>query len=335
MNECFVESTHQRGENVIDIIGNLRACIENNIIECPQYFILGGVAVAALTDPETRFDLEKKRIIPPKNLRKDQYRENGTLGDIDILVDTLSTEKVDQIRQAIEPDDHLIEHGTIEQISYEKSKPGYKQKIGVTPLVSQKEYLGITKNPLKRLTKIVLKDFVSERVVDHKGRKSWRLADIQVDITDGYFEPWEQELPNGETIPVLHPVLQMACYPGRPSHGIRKRDVEKVQKIEKVVGPAFAVHLEWGDRNRTLDIVSESKKTQAYDSAIEFVHQKNELNYRNNKNRMGRRTAAWFALKQTLHRPADTYLAHLGQEGWLYDHVLSKASGERQQKIKR
>lgn len=325
---------HEPGENALKIMSNLVDCIENEYANLPEerpipnYYVVGGGAVAALTDSATVFDFES---IPPKviakpTLFKAQFRKNGSLGDIDIIVQGDNTD-ADIIRAALTPNETVLGTDSQKDIDYELSKPGAKLKIGVTPLRPESDYQ----------KKGLLRDFVSERVVDERGHTSLRILDVEVPLTDDYWQVWHQVLTNGvDYIPVMNPVTQVGNYIARTCYDEpRKRDVQKLEDMERVVGPAFGISLRRNPRDKIVGIDAHDPYNPQYGPVIEFLDQKLTRHFQRNKEVLGTSSAAWFAIKQALHKPADTYLEKVGQGGWLFDKVLSPISGERQQKIKR
>ncbi|HEY5442562.1 MAG TPA: hypothetical protein VIJ68_03420 [Candidatus Saccharimonadales bacterium] len=330
---------HTGGENYFDIIGNLDECIRASAGEDVQYVMLGGGAAAALMNEETVIDTENKLITPPADIRKPQYRfDTGTMADVDILVVSADEEVIDKVRAALEPNLAVLqdEESTEAQKARELAKPGARLKVGVTGLESAEEYNQEPAGLKDKAKRVIRKDWVSRRLQDADGAKSFVISDVEVYLPDEYFDQWRLQLPNGETVPTLHPLIQVLCYTSRASHGIRKRDVSKVSKIMDNVGPDFGASLEWGSRQRTASIALEEPTTDpGVKAARRFSDTKNELRWRYTKERLGKPEAALLAARMALHRQLDTrkFFVQFGQGGLIYDKLLSRISGERQQAL--
>ena len=331
------EKSDDPGDNYFEIIANLDECIQNEE-DCKdvQYLMLGGGASAALAHEGTEIDVENRRIIPPKDIKKRQYREeNGTKADVDILVVSNDEEAVKAVRRALTPDDSKIHGGTHEEQVYELDKPGARLKIGVTGLMSGAKYWGEDDSMLGQAVRLFKKDWVSQRVqyADPDKTRTVAIADVEVELPEDYFEPWEMVLKDGGSVSVPHPLLQVLFYLSRASHGVReKRDGKKVDDMMRNVGPVFGTQLIWSSNRQTARVVSPRPQDPGVRAAMTFVDEKNALRYSNTKERMGKFEAGLLAAKIAIHRKLDTweFVRALGQDGLLYDKVISKFSGEDQ-----
>jgi hypothetical protein len=331
------EKTHQTGENVFDIIQNIDNYIIREIGVDTQYFMMGGCSSSALADPRTRIDEATRRIIPPQDIHKDQFRrENGSQTDIDILVLSSDQKVVDGVRRALTPDHSVLtsELANKEEKQYEHNKPGAKLKVGVTGLLADGQYQ--PNSSLKDKIKGFIKnDWVSYRTITDDNTIFFRIADIKAALPESYFEPWYLQLKDGNCVPVFHPMIQVLCYLSRTSHGIRKRDINKVQSIMDNFGHQFSALLTWDNSQHTGKIQQVNTSNEGIEAAVNFVIQKNNLRWKNTKERIGKNKAALLAARIAIHRRLDNSerLTALGQEGWIYDNILSRISGERQQKL--
>ncbi|HEX5797677.1 MAG TPA: hypothetical protein VFX86_04795 [Candidatus Saccharimonadales bacterium] len=330
------EKNHDGGGNYFDIIANLDECIRREAGEDVEYLMLGGGAAAALTDPNTQIDVENHRIIPPSDITKSQYREdNGTKADVDILVLSTDEEVVDSVRNALTPREKGKYDGNEEErgLARELDKPGARLKIGVTGLMPGSEYHDQPANPLGKAIKLFKKDWVSQRLQYHSDVRSVAISDVEVQLPQDYFEPWQMVLKNDETVAVPHPLIQVLCYLSRASHGVREqRDGEKVDKMMHNIGPVFGAHLIWGDKRQTARMVIATPPGPGVRAAADFVDQKNKLRFEYTKERMSKLEAGVLAAKIAIHRRLDTwkFVRALGQDGWLYDNIIARFSGERQ-----
>lgn len=327
-----MSNPHARGggENYFDIIAQTPELVADAVGPEVKYFHVGGGASAALMDPATIVDRDSRSIIPPKGIYKPQFRHNnGTRTDDDQLVMSTDLDVVKAVRDAQLPILGLLRSGTPEQQKLEKSKPGAKLKIGVTGLTPAEEYFA---PPKSIISKFVHGVFISERLEAEDGQKSFAISDIEVKLPEDYFEPWQLILSSGKAVPVLNPMIQVMCYMSRTSHGIRGRDTDKVQAIVDNFGQDFNARLRWGHQRQAAELVFGEDANPGLLAAADFVRQKNALRYNQTKHRMGKPAAGLLAAEIALHRRVDSAeaLQRLGQQGWLYDHVLSKFSREQQ-----
>lgn len=318
--------TEKGGKNVLACIDNIMDVVATETPDMTPFVILGGGASAALAAKGTQVDVSNGLVLPPRDLYKPQYRENGSLTDCDILLFDTDSAAVTALRRALTPNPYKIQSGTEAEITHEEAKPGNHLKIGVTPLTSLDAY--------ERQSRVT-KDFVSHRVEYPNGTRRFQIFNVSILLPDEYFEPWQQELPSGKHIPIMHPVIQMANYGSRACHGVRHRDVEKLQKMHANIGHVFGMEVDWVQdmRHVNIRVNKQWSANPAVEAALEFLAKKNELDFRQTRQTTGTLRSAAFAIKKALHRPADKYLEKLGQEGWLFDHVLSRSTGEDQTKL--
>lgn len=321
------------GDNAFELIRGLDETVKSAAGQDIRYVVVGGMASAALMDPRTSYNLDTTEIWAPKvgskeedGFHKPQFREdNGTRADIDVIVfeidpkDENKTTKVDLVRNALD------------------EKYGDKLKIGVTGLHIAEDRTLEPQGLIKKALKNLKKDWVSDRVEDAHGRRSFVIADIDVELPDEYFEPWQTFLTyedgSVESFPVFHPLIQVTCYQSRTCHGIRKRDVSKVEKIMGNIGEVFdGARLDWGKKQKTVDIELVHPVNEGASAAISFAEQKNNLRWRETRKRLGVGQAALLATRIATHRQLDTraFFLQFGQGGRLYDAVVSRFSDEQQ-----
>ncbi len=332
------ERCRDLGENYFDIIADLDSRIMSAVGDEIGYAMVGGGTSAALMNPKTIYDLEKKLVIPPSDIRKDQFRpENGTLADVDILVFTDDNTIIDQIKSSLIPNFAVNDDVNKDSYKAELSKPGAKLKIGITGFVSRAEYDSVhqTKNR-KYLLNILKKDWVSQRLLNSDSSCTFAISDIKVGLPDEYFDPWLLVLNNGNTIRILHPLLHVLCYPARASHGVRPRDKSKIVKMMDNIGEIFNTKVVWGDNDRTVNLIADESLNAGVKAAIEFNRQKNDLRWEKTKARLPISEAAILSARIAIHRQLDTrkIFIQFGQGGWLYDNIFSRFSNESQTSIK-
>lgn len=219
------------GENVFELMQGLDKQI-SAINPDIQYIVMGGVASSALTHEGTEIDFENSTVTPPKDIFKDRIRKNGTVADCDLFFPYASEEEIATVRNALLPDKKILLTGTPEEKAIEQSKLGTKMTLSCFGVKNDQEYNG-DKSPLKRVTDTLKRDFVSDRTRDEEGNIFWNIGGIKVELPASSFDTWGLVLPNGESIPMLHPVAQILCYAGRVPEGIRVRDVVKIIQIQQ------------------------------------------------------------------------------------------------------
>ncbi len=322
------EQHFEPGENYFDIIQGFHNTVLAAVGEDVGYVMMGGGASAALMDERTQFDIQARRIIPPTDIHKDQFRkDNGTIADIDVLVFAIDTKDetdvtdVDRVRAALE-------------VAY-----GNKLKVGVTGLHTSENYYD--RQTSTSFIDHIKKDWVSDRLENPAGGRFVAIGDQMVALPEDYFETWQMELLNKETmeietIPVFHPLIQVLCYLSRASHGVRPRDIEKVTEIMENVGWQFGAELVWNKKKQTANVSLSHPVGDGVSAAIDFCDRKNNLRWEQTKERLGISEAAWMATRIAIHRQLDTheFFKQFGQGGWIFDHFVSKFSGEKQHPIK-
>lgn len=326
-------------DNYYDFVGALSQFIEIELGEdTPDHFLLGGGISAALCDEGTVIEPPipgsdiPGQIIVSDDLHKDRVRDNGRVADIDCFIKTADPQIRQRVRKSLTPLTSVLQDPTSspQQIDLENSKPGNYLSIGVCGLTPVEEYSPTNLQFLGRLTQNLKKDFVSQRVDEGEGSLSWRIADIVQELPEESFQRWDLVLKDGSIVPTLHPVIILACYAARASHGVRKRDREKIDAMVKQLAPVFGVGVEWDKKKRRAKITAADPDNPAYGAAVKFVNAKNELRYTKTRERMGRNQAGLLAAKLAIHRFADTHLVRFGQGGFIYKKFTSRFSDEDQ-----
>lgn len=324
------EKHFDTGENYFDIIRGFNQTVIDAVGEDVGYVMMGGGASAAIMHRDTVIDIENRRIKPPADIHKDQFRaDNGSMADIDVLVFAIDTKDeeditdVDRVREALE------------------ENYGSRLKIGVTGLHAAENQDIEPATLTQKLLKNIKKDWVSDRIENVDGERFVTIADIKVALPEEYFETWEMELTNDEDgsteiIPVFHPLIQILCYLSRACHGLRPRDVEKVVEGIDNIGGLFGARLVMGDKNQTATLKLVDPVDDGVSAAVEFVDEKNSARWCETKERMSKSQAALLAARIAIHRQLDTrkFTIQFGQGGWIFDNIISKISGEKQQPIK-
>jgi len=188
------------------------------------YNVVGGLGLHAVTNA-AEIDWDNHVVYLPSDVCLPCLRENGTVRDLDTLVQSTDKAVVKSCRQEI------------------------ADAIGDKLVVSA---FGL--NPYEKNRRGIF-DFVGDRYVDNEGRLYWRLGGIETEIPPQNSVRWliergsNPETPpesleqwlvrrDGETVcAVLNPVAQLGAYLNRSAAGLRPKDEEKVAALTGVIMP--------------------------------------------------------------------------------------------------
>lgn len=188
--------------------------------EYSNTLVLGGIATAALEDPDTQIRPEEQLILAAPGADKPSYRPNGTRRDVDILVPSVvSSEEASRLRGLVE--DAI--GGRLEVSVF-----------GVDPYQHRLSLPGRTQETLGR--------WVSHRTFDGlSGRHFHELFPLRVELDPAVYTPWRLQLPSGVCLPVLNPAAHAAMYGIRSVGGLRPKDKEKVAAMWRNIHRQSAV----------------------------------------------------------------------------------------------
>lgn len=178
--------------------------------------VLGGIAAHAILGSK-RIDYTSQSIFIPRDIHLNNYRENGTLRDIDILhigsqQDLVAAKK--RIEQTL--DGRLVS--------------------SVFPLIPEGNRWS-----LQRL-------FLTERVLDNQRNYSLRLGRIVTRIPKSTYNGWSvhYEDNNDALFQTISPVSILGGYTVRSITGIRPKDQEKVEELKsKIFGNDEEAFARW------------------------------------------------------------------------------------------
>jgi len=210
-----------------DVLSDLDEALKVTLTADQQYFVLGGIATAAIVDRNTIFDHENKRLIPTTRIELPLTRAdtNKTNRDIDILIlDTLNKEQTESIKNTV------------------------AEAIGKTLVVSIFKVNPSRPSNLKNRLVHSVSDWTSNRTVDTGGNHYYELHPIIQPVSKESYQPWRLEVSKTHEISILNPAAHMLAYYMRSISGIRYKDLKKVDLMRQRVEdePQFKEQIEDG-----------------------------------------------------------------------------------------
>ena len=170
------------------------------------YNVVGGLGLHAVTNA-TEIDWDDHVVCLPNDACLPRLRDNGTVRDLDTLVQSTDKTVVKNCRQEI------------------------ADAIGDKMVVSA---FGL--NPYEKNRRGIF-DFVGDRYVDDEGRLYWRLSGIETEIPSASLDQWLVKR-DGETVcAILNPIAQLGAYGCRSITGWRPKDKEKVEELINAIMP--------------------------------------------------------------------------------------------------
>lgn len=174
-----------------------------------RYFVLGGIATAAINNADSIFDHQTQRVIAAPDSSEPTIRDNGTKRDLDLLVfDTIPKEEAvttsKEIAEAI--DDQM--------------------EVSVFGLEPHRDF-----QPFGRLI-LTASSWISKRTVDENSDLRIELFPLEQILPQSTFSPWTLQLPSGEGVSILNPATHMLAYRTRSISGRRYKDEEKLRTME-------------------------------------------------------------------------------------------------------
>ena len=170
------------------------------------YNVVGGLGLHAVTNA-AEIDWDNHVVYLPSGVCLPCLRENGTVRDLDTLVQSTDKTVMKSCRQKI------------------------ADAIGDELVVSA---FGL--NPYEKNRRGIF-DFVGDRYVDSEGRLYWRLGGIETEIPSASLDQWLVRR-DGETVcAILNPVAQLGAYLNRSAAGLRPKDEEKVAALTSIITP--------------------------------------------------------------------------------------------------
>ena len=200
--------------NCLDILQPVGRWLEANSNDrlVARTQILGGIGVAALLSPETIVDRDQKTVIASEDLVIPQYRANGTLRDVDILVPTADT----RAKAAIEDSLANIIGNDLELSVF-----------GIHAISKLREQT--------RDTPYALGAFMADRFAEENadGTTSYTkgLSPFAVALPDEALERWRLQVGNDTILPIQSPESTIMNYLTRSPSGLREKDRLKTNQL--------------------------------------------------------------------------------------------------------
>ena len=172
------------------------------------YNVVGGLGLHAVTNA-AEIDWDNHVVCLPDDVDLPRLRYNGTVRDLDTLVQSTDKTVVKSCRQEI------------------------ADAIGDKLVVSA---FGL--NPYEKNRRGIF-DFVGDRyvAVEEESRLYWRLGGIETEIPSASLDQWLVKR-DGETVcAVLNPIAQLGAYGCRSITGWRPKDKEKVEELVNAIMP--------------------------------------------------------------------------------------------------
>lgn len=171
-----------------------------------RYASVGGVPTKATLEGD--IDWEGQQVQITDEVRLPTKRDNGTVRDLDLLIPTTDPREI-QLAKEIAMD-----------------------CVGGDLVVST---FGLKSYQSGRLGVF---DFTGSRYIDIDGTLYWHLGGVETEIPQETLNPWRIISASGDTvIQSLGPVSLYGAYLCRSITGVRPKDKEKVERLEKIIMP--------------------------------------------------------------------------------------------------
>lgn len=186
-----------------EVIAGLDATMEHRLHDAVPYFVVGGIATAALAHPATVIDCSNRRIVAAEQSDIATRRHNGTLRDVDILIGSTVTP--------------LLMAGIHQDLT---------NKVDGRLEVSVFGFDDYTTHASDK------RGWISRRLEHDRTDNFYQLGPVVQQVNSESYEPWKLQLPKdmGE-VSVLHPVGHLAAYAMRSISGIRAKDTTKFSQM--------------------------------------------------------------------------------------------------------
>ena len=193
--------------NVYSVLGNANQELARELRDT-NYYIVGGVVSNILADSETSYDLAHRLVQPRPNLELSNYRTDGTIRDLDILIlSPLSSSHLKYLEKVV-----------LESV----------EGLLIPSVFALKEH-----EQKRNALKANLLDWVSRRTIDENGVLRYELFPLSQEVSRESYEPWHFQTKNSlRPVPILHPVAHLAAYRIRSISGLRAKDKQKVELME-------------------------------------------------------------------------------------------------------
>lgn len=178
-----------------------------------NYYVLGGIVSSAIRHPATVFDHGSEEIQAPMAASENVVRPNGTLRDIDILVDDILDEE--HAKEVVAAVEEAVKGNLVVSVFGFDS-----HEITATRSAAQASFA----------------DWTSRRTIDGNGARRYELFPLAQVVPDSTYSPWQLRAENGATVSALHPAGHVLAYGLRSISGVRNKDTEKLgQMLDRVL----------------------------------------------------------------------------------------------------
>ncbi len=171
--------------------------------------IMGGVGTAALEDPRTEINMDKKEVYAPTGFALPTFRDNGTRRDVDVLLTSSNSGRIAEVEAVLE------------------ATVGEHLQREVFPIRPHEVLADQILHPFGRQAILAAVSDRYEASPDIEGVFVKALFPYAVEIDPETLEPWTLVTDLGE-FPIPHPGTTVANYTNRSITGLRHKDTRKM-----------------------------------------------------------------------------------------------------------
>lgn len=219
--------SNTEGRNCIDIVVPFVAALEGTDASAVQ--LLGGIGSAALKEPATMICAEDRVKRASEGLHVPQYRPDGNLRDMDLLVISSDDEAINTIKH------------------HAKMTIGDQLEISIFGLRPNTKLETQHRRPFGWAG---LKAFLGDRYVapgaqgdSISGKRA--LFPFAVPLTPESMETWRLYIDDDRSVPIPHPGASILNYLTRSVSGLRPKDHDKVNDMVQRVSGAYPEVIDW------------------------------------------------------------------------------------------
>jgi hypothetical protein len=198
-------NTLQFGANSMDIIDPFTRRIASD----GDVQVIGGVSISAMAHPDAYFDSHQREITVPDDFSLSSRRPDGSLRDVDILVNSTNPTRIHQVETDLrETIGDQLEHSVFSILPNQLLERQRARPFGL----------------------MALRVLLSNRYEDPTGTETYvkSLFPFSATIDPESMETWTLAVGNDLRIPVPHPGTTLLNYMTRSVSGVRPRDKEKL-----------------------------------------------------------------------------------------------------------
>ena len=198
-------NTLQFGANSMEIIDPFSRRIETD----GDVQVIGGVSISAMAHPDAYFDIQQREITVPDDFSLPSRRPDGSLRDIDVLVNSADQARVQQVETDL------------------RETIGNKLEHSVFSILPNRLLERQRANPFGM---VALRTLLSNRYEASAGASTYikSLFPFSATIDPESMETWTLVVGDQQRVPVPHPGTTLLNYMTRSVSGIRPRDKDKL-----------------------------------------------------------------------------------------------------------